>query len=101
MLAEKINVCLEAGLDWQSIHFKQIYDHTHSEATTTMRNSAHQSWTLYETDYEQFSWSLFSSDVWAAKIKGMQRVYNICAVRTVFLSRLPMFSYGFSNKSWF
>ena len=53
MLAERINVWLEAGLDWQSIHFEQDYDYAHSEAITAMRNSAHQSWTLYENDYEQ------------------------------------------------
>ena len=56
-----------------------------------------RSWTLYETDYEQFASSLLSADVWAAKIRGMQRVYNICEVKAVFLSRLPMFSDGFSN----
>lgn len=97
MLAERINVWLEAGLDWQSIHFEQDYDHTHSEATTAMRNSAHQSWTLYENDYEQFALGLLSADVWAAKMRGMQRVYNICEVRPIFRSRLPMFSDGFKN----
>ena len=97
MLAERINVWLEAGLDWQSIHFEQDYDYAHSEAITAMRNSAHQSWTLYENDYEQFALGLLSADVWAAKMRGMQRVYNICEVRTIFLSRLPMFSEGFKN----
>ena len=97
MLAERINVWLEAGLDWQSIHFEQDYDYAHSEAITAMRNSAHQSWTLYENDYEQFALGLLSADVWAAKLRGMQRVYNICKVRTIFISRLPMFSEGFKN----
>ena len=96
MLAERINVWLEAGLDWQSIHFEQDYDYAHSEAITAMRNSAHQSWTLYENDYETIRIGLLSADVWAAN-EGMQRVYNICEVRTIFLSRLPMFSEGFKN----
>lgn len=97
MLAERINVWLEAGLDWQSIHFEQDYDYTHSEAITAMRNSAHQSWTLYENDYEQFALGLLSADVWEAKMRGMQRVYNLCEVRPIFRSRLPMFSEGFRN----
>ena len=70
MLAERINVWLEAGLDWQSIHFEQDNDYAHSEAITAMRNSAHQSWTLYENDYEQFALGLLSADVWGSKNEG-------------------------------
>ena len=67
MLAERIYVSLEAGLDWQPIHFEQDYDHTHREATTAIRDSAHQTRTLYENDYEQFAFSLMSADVRGSK----------------------------------
>ena len=53
MLMDRSNAWLESGLDFQSIHFEQNYDAVISESMTAMRTSAHQSWFLYENDYEQ------------------------------------------------
>ena len=37
-----------------------------------------------KTIMSKFALGLLSADVWAAKMRGMQRVYNICEVRTIF-----------------
>ena len=42
-------------------------------------------------------WACWALMCGAAKMRGMQRVYNICEVKTIFLSRLLMFSEGFKN----
>ena len=87
MLMDRANAWLESGLDFQSIHFEQNYDAINSKAMTAMRTSAHQSWFLYENDYEQYSLGLMSDDIWEAKLRGIQRIYNICDVRPIYKSR--------------
>ena len=44
MLMDRANVWIEAGLDFQSIHFEQDYNASIAESMTAMRTSAHQSW---------------------------------------------------------
>lgn len=95
MLMDRANVWLETGLDFQSIHFEQNYNAVISETMTAMRTSAHQSWFLYENDYEQYSLGLMSDDIWEAKLRGIERIYNICEVREIYRSRAPMFSDDF------
>ena len=95
MLMDSSNAWLESGLDFQSIHFEQNYDAVISESMTAMRTSAHQSWFLYENDYEQYSLGLMPDDIWQAKLRGIDRVYNICEVRPIYESRAPMFSDNF------
>jgi hypothetical protein len=95
MLMDSSNAWLESGLDFQSIHFEQNYDAVISESMTAMRTSAHQSWFLYENDYEQYSLGLMPDDIWQAKLRGIDRVYNICEVRPVYQSRVSMFSDNF------
>ena len=95
MLMDRANAWLESGLDFQSIHFEQNYDAINSKAMTAMRTSAHQSWFLYENDYEQYSLGLMSYDIWEAKLRGIQRIYNICDVRPIYKSRAPTFSDNF------
>jgi len=97
MLMDRANAWLEAGLDFQSIHFEQNYDATISESMTAMRTSAHQSWFLYENDYEQYSLGLMNDGTWQAKIRGIERIYNICEVRPVYKSRAPTFSDEFRS----
>ena len=97
MLMDRANVWLETGLDFQSIHFEQNYDVVLSEPITAMRTSAHQSWFLYENDYEQYSLGLMSDDIWQAKLRGIERIYNICEVRQIYNSRSPMFSNSFRS----
>ena len=95
MLMDRSNAWLESGLDFQSIHFEQNYDAVISESMTAMRTSAHQSWFLYENDYEQYSLGLMPDDIWQAKLRGIDRVYNICEVRQIYQSRAVMFSNNF------
>ena len=95
MLMDSSSAWLESGLDFQSIHFEQNYDAVISESMTAMRTSAHQSWFLYENDYEQYSLGLMPDDIWQAKLRGIDRVYNICEVRPVYQSRVSMFSDNF------
>ena len=95
MLMDRANVWLETGLDFQSIHFEQNYNAVISETMTAMRTSAHQSWFLYENDYEQYSLGLMSDGIWEAKLRGIERIYNICEVREIYRSRAPMFSDDF------
>ena len=97
MLMDRANVWLETGLDFQSIHFEQNYNAVLSEPMTAMRTSAHQSWFLYENDYEQYSLGLMSDDIWRAKLRGIERIYNICEVRQIYKSRSPMFSDSFRS----
>ena len=95
MLMDRSNAWLESGLDFQSIHFEQNYDAVISESMTAMRTSAHQSWFLYENDYEQYSLGLMPDDIWQAKLRGIDRIYNICQARPIYESRAPMFSANF------
>ena len=95
MLMDRSNAWLESGLDFQSIHFEQNYDAVISESMIAMRTSAHQSWFLYENDYEQYSLGLMPDDIWQAKLRGIDRVYNICEVRQIYQSRAVMFSNNF------
>ena len=95
MLMDSSNAWLESGLDFQSIVFEQNYDAVISESMTAMRTSAHQSWFLYENDYEQYSLGLMPDDIWQAKLRGIDRIYNICEARPIYESRAPMFSDNF------
>lgn len=97
MLMDRANVWIEAGLDFQSIHFEQDYNASIAESMTAMRTSAHQSWFLYENDYEQYKLGLMAEDIWQAKLRGVERVYNICEVRPIYQSRSPMFSDDFRS----
>ena len=79
----------------QTIVFEQNYDAAISKPMAAMRISAHQNWFLYENDYEQYSLGLMPDDIWQAKLRGIDRIYNICEVRPIYESRAPMFSDNF------
>jgi len=95
MLMDSSNAWLESGLDFQSIVFEQNYDAVISKPMAAMRISAHQNWFLYENDYEQYSLGLMPDDIWQVKLRGIDRIYNICEERPIYESRAPMFSDNF------
>ena len=77
--------------EFQSIHFEQNYDAVIFKSKIAMRTSAHQIRFLYENDYEQYSLSLMSGDIWEAKLRGFDLIFNICEVRKNYQSITVIF----------
>ena len=54
MLLERVGVYTEANLDFQSLIFENSYDTNLSKIEAAQRNTFHQSWFLFENDFEQY-----------------------------------------------
>ena len=53
MLLERVGVYTEANLDFQSLLFASSYDIDMSRIKAAQRNTIHQSWFLFENDFER------------------------------------------------
>ena len=95
MLIERVGVYTEANLDFQSLLFASSYDTDLSRIEAARRNTFHQSWFLFENDFEQYSLGLMSAETWNAKLNGINRLFNICEGRGTYDVRVSTFSESF------
>ena len=91
MLLERVGVYTEANLDFQSLIFENSYDTNLSKIEAAQRNTFHQSWFLFENDFEQYSLGLMSEEIWNAKLNGINRLFNRCEARGTYDVRIPTF----------
>ena len=92
MLLERVGVYAEANLDFQSLIFENSYDTNLSKIEAAQRNTFHQSWFLFENDFEQYSLGLMSEEIWNAKLNGINRLFNRCEARGTFLLFQSLFA---------
>jgi len=95
MLLERVGVYTEANLDFQSLIFENSYDTKLSKIEAAQRNTFHQSWFLFENDFEQYSLGLMSEEIWNAKLNGINRLFNRCEARGTYDVRIPTFPESF------
>ena len=95
MLIERVGVYTEANLDFQSLLFESSYDTDLSRSEAAQRNTFHQSWYLFENDFEQYSLGLMSAERWNAKLNGINRLFNMCEGRGTYDVRVQTFSESF------
>ena len=95
MLIERVGVYTEANLDFQSLLFESSYDSDLSRSEAAQRNTFHQSWYLFENDFEQYSLGLMSEERWNAKLNGINRLFNMCEGRRTYDVRVQTFSESF------
>ena len=95
MLIERVGVYTEANLDFQSLLFESSYDTDLSRSEAAQRNTFHQSWYLFENDFEQYSLGLMSAERWNAKLNGIDRLFNMCEGRGTYDVRVQTFSESF------
>ena len=92
---ERVGVYTEANLDFQSLIFENSYDTSLSKIEAAQRNTFHQSWFLFENDFEQYSLGLMSEEIWNAKLNGINRLFNRCEARETYDVRIPTFPESF------
>ena len=85
----------EANLDFQSLLFASSYDTDMSRIKAAQRNTIHQSWFLFENDFEQYSLGLMRAETWNAKLNGINRLFNRCEARESYDVRVSTFSESF------
>ena len=95
MLLDRVGVYTEANLDFQSLIFENSYDTNLSKIEAAQRNTFHQSWFLFENDFEQYSLGLMSEEIWNAKLNGINRLFNRCEARETYDVRIPTFPESF------
>lgn len=95
MLLERVGVYTEANLDFQSLIFEDSYDTDLSKIEAAQRNTFHQSWFLFENDFNQYSLGLMSEEIWNAKLNGINNLLNRCDGRGSLDARMPTFSESF------
>ena len=95
MLLERVGVYTEANLDFQSLLFASSYDTDMSRIKAAQRNTIHQSWFLFENDFEQYSLGLMRAETWNAKLNGINRLFNRCEARESYDIRVSTFSESF------
>ena len=95
MLLERVGVYTEANLDFQSLIFENSYDTNLSKIEAAQRNTFHQSWFLFENDFEQYSLGLMRAETWNAKLNGINRLFNRCEARGTYDVRIPTFPESF------
>lgn len=87
----------EMRIDFQSVYWESNTEYELSIEEIGQRNGAHSGWLLYENDFYQYRQGLMDEETWLAKLKGIEGLYNTCAVRVVFDYREPVFSEEFRN----
>jgi hypothetical protein len=95
MLLERVGVYTEANLDFQSLLFASSYDTDMSRIKAAQRNTIHQSWFLFENDFEQYPLGLMRAETWNAKLNGINRLFNRCEARESYDVRVSTFSESF------
>ena len=95
MLLDRVGVYTEANLDFQSLIFENSYDTNLSKIEAAQRNTFHQSWFLFENDFNQYSLGLMSEEIWNAKLNGINNLFNRCEGRETYDVRIPTFSMSF------
>lgn len=86
---------LENGLDFQTVYFRQDPNHGFTDEEIAFRNMMHNSWFLYENDFYQYTQGLMDDATWAAKLSGIQIIYDFCEAREIYDARSPVFSQAF------
>ena len=94
-LIERVGVYTEANLYFQSLLFESSYDNDLSRSEAAQRNTFHQSWFLFENDFNQYSLGLMSEEIWNAKLNGINNLFNRCDGRGSLDARMPTFSEPF------
>jgi hypothetical protein len=95
MLLDRVGVYTEENLDFQSLIFENSYDTNLSKIEAAQRNTFHQSWFLFENDFNQYSLGLMSEEIWNAKLNGINNLFNRCEGRGTYDVRIPTFSMSF------
>ena len=95
MLIERVGVYTEANLDFQSLLFESGSAPDLSKSEAAQRNTFHQSWYLFENDFEQYSLGLMSEERWNATLNGINRLFNMCEGRGTYDVRVQTFSESF------
>ncbi len=95
LFGDLINAYTEAGGDIQSLYFEEKLNYTLTPEEVIYRNGVHSAWLLYENDFYQYSQGLMEDDVWQAKQRGIELLYNRCFARGIYETRAPIFSEKF------
>ena len=95
LFGDLINGYTEAGGDVQSLYFEENLNYTLTPEEVISRNGVHSAWLLYENDFYQYSQGLMEDDVWQAKQRGIEILYNRCFARGIYETRAPIFSENF------
>ena len=95
LFGDLINAYTEAGGDVQSLYFEENLNYTLTPEEVIFRNGVHSAWLLYENDFYQYSQGLMEDDVWQAKQRGIEILYNRCFARGIYETRAPIFSENF------
>lgn len=95
LFGDLINAYTEAGGDIQSLYFEENLNYTLATEEVIYRNGVHSAWLLYENDFYQYSQGLMEGDVWQAKQRGIEILYNRCFARGIYETRAPIFSDNF------
>ena len=95
LFGDLINAYTEAGGDIQSLYFEEKLNYNLTPEEVIYRNGVHSAWLLYENDFYQYSQGLMEDDVWQAKQRGIELLYNRCFARGIYETRAPIFSEKF------
>ena len=57
------------------------------EYEAALDNMAHFTWWVYENDFLQYTLGLMDEEIWAAKLRPLQAMYNSCSIRQTWNGR--------------
>ena len=85
------------GIDFQSVYLESKLEYELSRNEVGLRNMIHTVWGLYENDFYQHAQGLMDESTWAARKRGIEKLYTMCEGWKAYQYRKFAFSKEFRN----